>query len=235
MNLLLVAILVIIFSLALSVWACMATRYASNGRAGPRIDEVFRFALASGFIATPVMLHGLEQSDPATASVGLFLGILLGVSATIDRLTAWAPDGLIVPISVLACVYGPIGDIHILWGVVAGLGLFVVAQLLWMLQVSLDRRALPPPDIIAVLLPFALFGFSIHTIIVLLTVALILLAILRWPHLEIFSGLQDAKDDAQQDTGIKGGNTVAFLATAFPVTLVIWAASHLGIFTWSSF
>lgn len=232
MNLLIVSALVLLFAGSLSVWACLATRFASGGKAGPKVDDVFYFAIASGFIVAPVMLRGLERGDMVMASIGLFLGILLGIAATVDRLTTWAPDGLMIPICVLATLYGPIGDaIGPIWSIPVGLVVFGVCQLLWVAQYRLGYLMIPPPDIIALVVPFLLFGVSVLTLTILISMAIVLLLILRVKSMRFLAGDHDALDDGQKDTGIDAKNSVAFLGTAFPVTILFWGIANLEMFS----
>lgn len=161
---------------------------------------------------------------------------VLGVSSSVDRQMAWAPDVLILP----ACIFTPmipdlIAQTGTTWSFMRsgliGVGIFSVSQVFWFLQVKFDIRFAPPADIIALLLPFSIFGISTWIILFYIMVSVLLVLCMKFePVRHVFSSSQ-ALVEAGDHMKYKNSNgelsapdeSITFLAVAFPSLLFILA------------
>ncbi|MEP1314996.1 MAG: hypothetical protein ABJK83_00190, partial [Parasphingorhabdus sp.] len=144
---------------------------------------------------------------------------LAGVLAIMDRDTAWAPDGLTIPMTVLAFVMGSVnyGTMPFFTAIIASLVVFGVGQGLWWLQCRFELIVLPPADFLAFIIPAALLGVSFSLVIFYITTASLILILRKFPYFAPIFSHQQAVDEAAIDLGFGDKPAVTFLAVAFPI------------------
>ncbi len=125
--------------------------------------------------------------DPDLATVSIIdvtlilLGGLLLAMAYTDVKTFWAP---LEAQSLLAIGLGIVSGncttpsmIDFAWAGMLGLGLLGLAHGLWFVQTKCRIQLMPPVDMVAVVAPLCLFGASITSLVLYLTVALVLVCL----------------------------------------------------------
>ena len=181
-----------------------------------------------------VILLGLAVALPAAwldrsslnAVMHLCFGVVLACAAWVDRQSAWAPDGLVLPICLLAgSLSEPLAVLSAeAYRLLAGLALYLLAQLAWFLQCRWRRPALPPPDLIALALPLFVFGPNPSALGVygafVITVAAVRLSPAIWG---IF-GNRQILDLTAQSIGLRADRPIAFLAIALPLMAIAQSA-----------
>lgn len=198
---------------ALSAWCLISVRMA--GGPGPTVPG-FWGALAAGMAGASLLLGAAllgarVSGEVALLSVGLF-GALLMISAWADHRTAFAPDGLLLPLLFGAVAVplpereqgaGPLGA-----ALIAAL-VFLSAQLLWRLQGRRGFRLLTPPDLCVLLLPLLTFGVSPDAWATYLLMCVPLTLLLGLPE-PIYQRLRGpATEEAVVDAGLSGSGRSA--------------------------
>jgi len=205
-------------ALILSLWGRISVRFAAGpgsepGLFGASLAALLGCAGALGAIRIGPGVGTLE----AELAICVFGGLLM-LAAWVDQRTAWAPDGIILPLMFGAATaasligtleVGPISAFGI------GLGIFLAAQLSWALQVVSGFRLLPPADLMALGLPLLLFGMTLYTPLAYLLLSLALFLALRGPE-PLFRAMRGAAADAAlQEAGLRGaGRSAPFLPMA---------------------
>lgn len=150
---------------------------------------------------------------------------LLSMGAWIDRISAWAPDTIIIPFCILVLFLSPYSTgFHPLYIITSGLILFALSIFLWAIQVWTNLRIAPPADLVAISAPFALFGITIETSLVFMGTAICLLGALKSKKIALAFSRPEAVADAVSDTEMADRPAVTFLSVIFPITLVTMIA-----------
>lgn len=162
-----------------------------------------------------------------TDFVGALLVLLLASGALADARWAWAPDTLMLPIALLAPMFGG----HAFWPALAiTLGLVIVPLAIWCALLHFRKPIMTPPDIMAVMLPPTLFGLHPMTSVLYVLIAIVLLIALRIPQ---FRGSAAALADAGLDTGLEevypARPRAAALAIIFPLLMLALTLKLSGI------
>lgn len=219
-HLILPAALLIPTALFLPVWARVCVRFAS-GRSGVGPDLLGTgLAAIFGYLGVMIAIRMGEGAFSIETELALSaFGALLLVAAWTDHRTAWAPDGVTLPLILGATVsagllgtlgVGPLGAIGI------ALALFLASQAAWALQALTGRRHLPPADLMALALPALLFGTTIYAPITYMALSGLLVLLLRAPD-PLYQVLRGpAADEAVQDAGLVGrGRSAPLLPLAY--------------------
>lgn len=171
-------------ALLLAGWGRLSLRWS----AGKGVDAGLLGTALSALIGYFGVLVALAAS-PGAASWEIELalcvfGALLLLAAWTDHRTAWAPDGVILPLlsfgAVAASLIGPLG-VGPGGAIATSVVIFGVAQAAWAAQALSGWRVLPPPDLIALSLPVLLFGLTPYTFLTYLGLSLTLLLALKAP------------------------------------------------------
>lgn len=204
---------------------------------GEGVPDLFRvsknnmiFSMSLGMVIFSASAFTFFSKDIASLMLATLLGGILFLSAWLDKKTGWAPDSLTLPlafIEALLFIDTP-GWSGVAQSVLLGCGIFLGSMGLWLLQSGIDRRILTPPDMIAVLLPFAFFGLQMETAVIFMLTAIILLACLKSEKICSLFADRQARLDASEDAGVGDGPSVTFLAVIFPAFSIIFIASSLS-------
>lgn len=210
------------------IWASSArlgATIASEGDDMPAYMPLVTAGLVGG-MGIAVFASGL---DVYSQLVTIALGGGLLVAAVLDRETGWAPDTMMWPIVVLACMLGalnkvlPFGPIT---AIAVGTCTFWACQVVWMICARIAPvLPLPPPgDLIALALPLVFLGVCLGFVMVMLGICILLLgAKFNQKVARIFTKGHVAKAvisemDFLNETAMQ---PVTLLALAFPV---VWVA-----------
>lgn len=203
-------------------WASPAIiGWASNGTATISRTKVLIACLAGCIPGLAALVSG---SAPMVPSFTL-LGVLLMLMAVMDRQTSWAPDLIMIP---LCCVAMWVGAQHsaedpeVTRIILRGLGFFAFFQIVY-LVLSRYPKAIPPPDMIGLAMPFAIFGISPLSAASLMFASLGLIAIRQSRSVRDFVLMPGVGNDISQGRGLH----VPFLVVIFPVLVVLLMASPL--------
>jgi hypothetical protein len=184
LSLLIPGTLLFATAILFSVWARLSVRYAS-GRTGVG-PGLYGCAAAAvlGYLGVALAIRtGGGHKDGAELALSVF-GALLLVAAWTDHRTAWAPDGITIPLlcggAASANLLGTTG-MGPLTTIGVAFGLFLISQAAWYLQAVIGWRKLPPADLMALSLPLLMFGQTIHAPLTYLTLSALLLFLLRAP------------------------------------------------------
>jgi len=148
------------------------------------------------------------------------LGIVMMVLAMVDRETSWAPDVLIIPFCLLASFVAheaprdPALWPHVLF---YAAGFYIFPQLLFWAIIRSKGRLMPPPDMIAILSPFLVFGLSEYTALSYIIITIVLIAIRQFEYIRgyIF------KNGVSEDILEKEENAITFLTVSFPFVFYV--------------
>lgn len=166
-------------------------------------------------------------------------GALLAALAHVDRATAWAPDALVLPAVIVVFGLGSVSgtlSMDPVPALAAGLIVFIVSQLAWIAA----RRAIagvpPPADLLAMLLPLPVLGFSPETVIFYVSISLIMIAYRASSRVRRVFAAPEAMRAASIDIGAPSaeeGSVAPFLALSAPVALLLFAfffpiSTHYG-------
>jgi hypothetical protein len=171
-------------ALLLPLWGLISLRVAAGAGVAPGLPGAFLsvlFGCLGPYLASG---SGPESLLPETRIAICMFGALLLLAAWTDHKTAWAPDGIILPLMICGAVCASlIGDLGVTSGPAIGVGLLIfgLAQALWAAQAIAGWRVLPPPDLIALSLPVLLFGLTSYTFLTFLTLSAALLFLLKAP------------------------------------------------------
>ena len=115
-------------------------------------------------MTTSAMIPSFGNTPGAVQLYCIVFFSLLLAAGRLDQCTCWAPNELTVPICCLAvamsngCTSSSLSGLGIC--IAAGLFLYLVALLVWQLQVLARRPVMPPADMIALMMPVVLFGMN---------------------------------------------------------------------------
>ena len=199
-----------------------------------------------------------EGFDTTMGLVQAFLVGQLLLAGWIDRQTTWVPDFVLLSVLTAASAYvltynGLTADLIrllqpvtgftpfnafsdrpfslvVLVSIVTGIGIWLITLVLWGVQVMLGKCVLTPPDIVALGLPFFLFGVSIETGIVYAVVVLLALMLQRSPFLRSRFSNDAAVSDGKAHLGLdEDAPAVAVLSLMFGIlSLAIIARGPLN-------
>jgi hypothetical protein len=211
-------ILIFPAALALSFWGRISVRIVAGPGSEPGLFGASLSALlgCAGVLLAIRIGPGVETIE-AELAICVFGGLLI-LAAWVDRKTAWAPDGIILPLMFGAATAASlIGTLELgpLSAFGVGLVIFLAAQLIWVVQVISGFRLLPPADLMALVLPFLLFGITAYAPLTYLLMSAALFAALRGPEPLYLALRGRAADEALQDAGLRGsGRSAPFLPMA---------------------
>jgi len=219
-HLLLPAALLVPTALLLPIWARRCVRFAS-GRAGNGPGPLGAgLAAVSGYLGVLIAIRGGEGAFSIETELALStFGALLLLAAWTDYRTAWAPDGVTLPLIFGATsAAGLLGTLGVgpLGVIVITLALFLVSQAAWALQALIGHRHLPPADLMALALPALLFGTTIYAPISYMVLSGFLLFMLRAPD-PLYRALRGpSAEEAVRDAGLTGrGRSAPLLPLAY--------------------
>lgn len=166
---------------------------------------------------------------PHTRFITVVLLSLFALGAWIDRVSAWAPDTIIVPICFLTFLIDPeIADFRdFLALTLFGFTLFLAALSSWYPQEMLGFRFITPPDVVALAVPFFLFGISYELVAVYLSISVLMLISLKSKRIALVFSNPEALRDAKKDTEYDDKEAIAFLAVIFPVLIGVMLWNNL--------
>lgn len=128
-------------------------------------------ALSTGFIDLPAHSKFLM----------VLIGAILMLGAWIDRVSAWAPDILMMPFCFAIFLVSPeiasLKDAGIALGF--GTALFLICIALWVPQEMFGLKFAPPADLMALASPFVLFGISMDTVAIFVVTSVLLILALN--------------------------------------------------------
>lgn len=171
-------------ALLLAGWARISLRWAAGRGVDAGLLGTALSALIGYFGVLLSLAAGPGAASPETELALCVFGALLLVAAWTDHRTAWAPDGVILPLlSFGAVAVSLIGPLGVGPGGAIGIALLIfgVAQAAWAAQALTGWRVLPPPDLIALSLPILLFGLTPYAFLTYLALSLTLLLALKAP------------------------------------------------------
>lgn len=199
-------------ALLLSFWSRLLLRLAAGAGVDPGPAGVALSALAGyGGVLAAIRTGPGVGSVEAELALCVF-GALLLIAAWVDQRTAWAPDGITLPLmfggAVSASMIGTLSAGPIpAFGV--AFGLFLSAQAAWWGQVLFGRRHLPPADLMALALPALLFGLTPFTPLTYLLLSGLLLLALRGPE-PVYRAIRGpAAEEAVREAGLNGSGRSA--------------------------
>lgn len=206
------ALLMLPTALLLSLWGRFAFRLAAGSAAAPTLSGAGLAAL-TGYGGVLVAIRSGSGVGSGEAELALCVfGSLLLLVAWIDQRTAWAPDGVTLPLlfggaasaSLIGSFgFGPITAIGV------AIGLFLAAQGVWAAQVMTGLRLLPPADLMALSLPPLLFGLSPYAPLSYLLLSGLLLIALRGPEPLYRLVRGPAAEEAVREAGLSGSGRSA--------------------------
>lgn len=196
-----------------SVWSLVSIRMAG----GPVLTPpAFWGALVAGMAGAMVFLGAALLGEQVSGeiqllAVGLFGGLLM-ICAWADHQTAFAPDGLIVPLIFGAAslpLPGEVADGAPLRAALISVLVFLGAQAAWRLQVRFGLRILTPPDLIVLLLPLLVLGLTPEAWATYLLMCVPLALLLGLPE-HIYQRLRGpAAEEAVADASLSGSGRSA--------------------------
>jgi len=202
--------------------------------------QTFDFDFVSMTIATSIgALSGwacMIGSDASFLDRSLIIALcsLLSLGAWIDRISAWAPDIIILPFCIAVFLLAPeVVDYRTAAAAVSfGVAMFLCGILLWIPQESFDKRFAPPADLIAIAAPFVLFRLNYETAAIFAVTSIFLLGALKSRTIARIFSRPEAVADGTADTALGDSPAVTFLSVIFPITLIAIVANQMSLFTW---
>lgn len=203
-------------ALLLTFWSAYAFRLAG----GPDLafSDLKGGALAASVGYGSVLLLTGPFSEAESFALSLFGAIAL-LCAWLDHRTAWAPDGLVLPLLMSALFVGALlgtGPVSVIWSPFLAIALFLLAQGLWVAQCLAGYRFLTPPDQLILCLPVLIFGLTVYAPITWALICLLILILMRAPEQVYLCLRGPAAREAVLDAGLSGSGRSAPL---FPVVL----------------
>jgi hypothetical protein len=188
-------------------------------------------ATAIGSLAVWMCLIGTEVSF-IDRSLMIMLGGLLSLGAWIDRISAWAPDIIMLPFCVAIFLLAPEVDGLRSFAAALGFGvaLFLSGILLWIPQDAFDKRFAPPADLIAIAAPFVLFRISYETAMIFSATSVCLLTAMKSPTIAAVFSRPEAVQDGASELSFGNEPAVTFLSVIFPITLIAVVVDQLSRF-----
>lgn len=210
------------------VFACVASPIAklSVDRASGtpdllRVGDLLPVALIGSLLMAGSMIYqfGSQPIDLRLALAVCLAGLLL-ISAQIDRLSAWSPDLVILPILAASVLISPWASSTTFSTLLSLAGIFAAAQLLWLLQIIINVRFIQPSDLIALALPWLIFSDLVTILAIQIVTCVALVLASGSDRVASLFSKQAAVQDATQDTGIADEKSgITFLSVIFPI---IW-------------
>ena len=213
-------------TVALAPLARLGLRVSSEGESDIALAELILAGLIGALPAAFLSPFGI--GSPGFLAL-VTLGALLPMAGWIDRKSGWAPDFVMLPIVVSGLVLGSslgswsAGPLAMLvWGA-AG---YAALQVSWILAAMKNPELMlpPPADLIALALPFLIFGTHPASVATSFAISVLLLLCKAFPAVnslfsrkEVVEGV--LKEVAKSDT--VEASAITFLALAFPVTLIV--------------
>lgn len=205
-------------ALLLAAWGRVSLRRAAGPDVSVGLAGAFAAALL-GYLGVALALGPVQTGLPHEVELALCVfGSLLLLAAWTDHRTAWAPDGIVLPLMISAAIVASlIGPLTVRPVPAMGVGvlLFGLAQAGWAVQALVGTRLLPPPDLMALGLPVLLFGLTPYAFLSYLALSATLLLVLRAPE-PLYQRLRGpAASEAVRDAGLSGsGRSAPFLPMA---------------------
>lgn len=211
-------------SLLLPLWAGLMLRLSGGPRL--RVEDLRGGALAAACGYGGVLLVtglGPEARTAAETLVLCLFGALALLAAWIDHRTAWAPDGLVLPLLIGGLLVGALlgsGPVSVIGAPFLALALFLFTQGLWAAQCLLGPRLLTPPDQIVLCLPLLIFGLTPYAPVTWALICLPVLILIRVPD-PVYQRLRGpAAPEAALDAGLSGSGRSAPLLPVVLTTLL---------------
>jgi hypothetical protein len=159
----------------------------------------------------------------------ILMGSLLALGAWVDRVAAWAPDMIILPVCVAVFLISPEVDTPREFAIAVGSGiaLYIAGIILWIPQEMTNYRFAPPADLIAIAAPFVLFGTSYETAVIFATVSILLIGALKSRIIAGVFSRPEAVEDGASDVVLGEKQAVTFLSVIFPVLLIALATVQM--------
>lgn len=190
-------------------------------------------AIGVGCALPVVVLRGWSATPLDGFAAGLFVMLcsLLALGASIDRMSAFAPDTIVVSTTIAAVLVGigPQSAFGVILCLIIAAAIVFASIGLWNLQERFDRPILPPADTIAMVLPMVLFGFDLMVSAAYLAIAVILLAIRHNETVARRFSVPEAVADALGETGLGDGPAVTLLSIVYPVILATLLLSEIAV------
>lgn len=195
--------------------------------------SIAKFSIAAFFGATIGVLCSWYGELPTHMDfLIVIISSLLAMGAWIDRVSGWAPDIVIAPLCLMSFLFTPeissLRDLGVL--LASGVCLYIVSILLWAPQALSGYRFATPPDFIALGLPFVLFGITMQTVAVFLTVSFLLILCLKFEFARNIFAKPVAVLDARSHSELEEKPAITFLSVIFPVILLAMIFGTFHIF-----
>jgi len=159
----------------------------------------------------------------------VLIGAILMLGAWIDRVSAWAPDILMLPFCIAIFLASPEVASLKTAGIALGLGtaLFLMCIALWVPQDMFNLKFAPPADLMSLAAPFVLFGISMETAVIFMVVSILLVLALKSSRFAALLSRPEAVADGARDVEFTEKKAVTFLSVIFPVIFVALVAKNL--------
>ena len=223
----LTGISILFFSIAISRLAVSGAKRLEGSEIVnlPVIFAITLLGCTVGGIFGLLFIEDLYHSGIIHLVLILFCG-LLTTGAMLDYWTHWAPLELQIPTSFCMGILGwsctnPTFGETVVNGTL-GLVMLGLVHFLWLIQLRLNIRILPPMDILAALVPIVLFGGTEKTLMLYAILVVVLCCFWIW---SLFSrSLRLPMENAH--------TSIPFLAVVFPLILgfIFWTVWYDGYF-----
>ena len=214
--------------------AMISVRHASEG-----VDRIAAGPVAAAALAgagpVAILAHLRDMGADHVLVLAMFAALLMA-AAIVDRETAWAPDGLLFPLTALSMLTGMnLGswDIAPLPALLIGSGAFLVFHAAWLAVLRIWPEALvpPPSDLLAFLVPFLVIGPNSGFVVFTMAISAILFLCMKSSTVNSIFARPEIVDHVLKneicDDTVEGSG-ITFLALAFPLLLVFMVARLLS-------
>ena len=202
----------------LALWSGASLRWSAGSEVRLNLTGAALAALIGYLGVTVAFTIGQDAAPRETELAICVFGALLLVAGWVDHRTAWAPDGLILPLMVCGSASAAlIGSLTLGpgWAIGVAVLIFGLAQGAWAVQGLTGWRVLPPPDLMSLGLPVLLFGLTPYTFLSYLALSVTLLLVLRAPEAIYLRLRGPAASGAVREAGLSGaGRSAPFLPMA---------------------
>lgn len=174
------------------------------------------------------LAHSFGAEAATTISFAL-LGAFLMAGAASDLESGWAPDIATMPVVISAALAGAAP-----WawnwspatGLLVGMVLYMAAQALWMLTREADQ-AIPPADLLSLLVPILVLGASLRAAGYYLALCLVILLLMRVPRLKAQLQRQKIREAVRAEGAGEAvaEHGIALLAVTYPLLALFCGAS----------
>lgn len=204
---------------------------SSDGEDTLPVLKLWLVAQIGGLLAVAMVMAGASDFEGAVAAALLSF---LAAGAFVDRETGWAPDHIVLPVCVLAMMSGAAQGawlISPLLAAVIGVAVYLIVNVAWMgvAMISDAARALPPGDILALIVPIMALGFTKEFVTCMMLISSLLAIVILIPKFGNIVGKKEVCDCVRAEMGREGdcAPVVTFLTIGFPAAGIAIVANAL--------